>query len=198
MPAELDSMELLSLHIRNTRKAVGLSQKKLAKTLGMSQSTIARLEKDIIRLNPSYKTVYNVLEALQDASLRVDQSKILGKHAHEIMHNDIIFVKPGDTVEKAVKLMKDNDFAQIPVLNSQYGVLGTVTEKTLLKIVTESPETISTKKVGEILEPSLPQIDGGTAVAKIRPIMETFGAALVMNKGRVVGIITIYDIMKLL
>lgn len=198
MPTELDSLDSLSLRIKNTRKAVGLSQKGLAKLLGMSQSTIARLESDIVSLNPSYRTVYNVMEALHDASLGHGQSKILGKQSKEIMHSNIIYVRPEDSIEKAVRIMKENDFTQLPVLNHQRGVLGTVNEKRLLKTATESPEMISRKKVKEILDPALPQVDEETEVARIRPILENFGAVLVMQGSKAVGIITIYDIMKLL
>lgn len=197
MPSELDSLESVSLRIKNTRKAIGVSQKRLAIMLGMSQSTIARLESDIKRLNPSYRTVYNVIEALQSASAENGQSKILGKPSKAIMHSNIIYVRPDDTIEKAVRIMKENDFTQLPVLNSRRGVVGTVNEKRLLKMATESPEMIPRRRVREILDPSLPQVDEETQVAKIRPILENFGAVLVMQGSRAVGIITIYDILKL-
>lgn len=197
MPAELESLTSISLRIKNTRKAMDISQKRLAKLLGMSQSTIARLETDIVRLNPSYRTVYNVLEALQNSSSASEQSKILAKSSREIMHRNIAYVKPDDTIEKAITMMKDNDFTQIPVLNNKRGVVGTVTEKRLLKTATESPEGIAKTKVRQILDPSLPQVDEETPVAKIRPILENFGAVLVMDGSKAVGIITIYDILKL-
>lgn len=195
---ELDSLTSVSLKIKNTRKAIGISQKKLAKMLGMSQSTIARLESDIERLNPSYRTVYNVMDALQDAKTESVQWSILGKPSKSIMHRNIVYVKPEDTIEKAIRIMKENDFTQIPVLNSRRGVVGTVNEKRLLKMATESPETIAKTKVSQILDAALPQVDEETEAAKIRPILENFGAVLVMNGSRAVGIITIYDIVKLL
>jgi predicted transcriptional regulator len=198
MPSELDSLSSVSLRIKNTRKAIGISQKALAKTLGMSQSTIARLETDIVKLNPSYRTVYNVLDALQDVTLTAAQPKVLTKPLRLIMHSNIIYVKPEDTIEKAVKIMKEHDFTQLPVLNSRRGVVGTVNEKRLLKIATESPETVSKTRVRDILDAALPQVDKEIEVSKIRPILENFGAVLVMDGSRAVGIITIYDIFKLL
>lgn len=195
---ELEPLNAVSLRVKNTRKAVGISQKKLASMLGMSQSTIARLESDIERLNPSYRTVFNVMDALQDAAMRTEKSKILGKLSSAIMHRHIIYVKPGDTVEKAVKIMKENDFTQLPVLNSRRGVVGTINEKRLLKITADSQKDIADIKVNEIIDPALPQVDQDTEVAKIRPILENFGAVLVMDGSQAVGIITIYDILKLL
>ncbi|HUB92470.1 MAG TPA: CBS domain-containing protein [Candidatus Saccharimonadales bacterium] len=198
MPKELESLTSVSLRIKNTRKALGISQKKLAKALGMSQSTIARLESDIVRLNPSYRTVFNVLDALQDSKTEGEEQSILNKPSKEIMHKNIIYVRPEDTVEKALRIIKEHDFTQIPVLNSRRGVVGTVNEKRLLKNATESPETMARTRVSQILDPALPQVDEETEVAKIRPILENFGAVLVMNGSRAVGIITIYDIMRLL
>jgi predicted transcriptional regulator len=195
---ELDSLTSVSLRIKNTRKAIGISQKRLAGMLGMSQSTIARLESDIDRLNPSYRTVFKVMDALQDANLKGEHSKILGKPSKEIMHRNIVYVRPQDTIEKAIRIMKGNDFTQIPVLNSRRGVVGTVNEKRLLKMATESPEAIARTKVNQILDPALPQVDEDTEVAKIRPILENFGAVLVMDGSRAVGIITIYDILKMI
>lgn len=198
MPAELDSLTSLSIRIKNTRKAKGLSQKALAKLLGMSQSTIARLETDIDSLNPSYRTVYNVLDALQSATIAGEQSKILGKPSKEIMHRNILYVRPEDTLDKAIRIMKGNDFTQLPVLNNRRGVVGTINEKRLLKIATESQGSISRTRVRDILDPALPQVDENTEVAKIRPILENFGAVLVMDGSKAVGIITIYDILKLM
>lgn len=195
---ELEPLNAVSLKVKNTRKALGISQKKLSKMLGMSQSTIARLESDIIRLNPSYRTVYNVMDALNSSTKEEEQSKILSKPLSEIMHRKIVYVRPEDTVEKAVRLMKENDFTQLPVLNSRRGVVGTVNEKRLLKIATESPDSITRTRVEGILDPALPQVDENTEASKIRPILENFGAVLVMNGSKAVGIVTIYDIMKLL
>ncbi len=195
--AGLEPLTSVSLRIKKTRRAIDISQKKLAKMLGMSQSTIARLESDIVRLNPSYKTVYNVLDALESASPEIGQSNILSKPSKAIMHSRIVYVRPEDTVEKAIKIIRGNDFTHLPVLNSRHSVLGTVNEKRLLQVAAESPEAVSRIRVREILDPALPGVDEETEVAKIRPILESFGAVLVMKKSKVTGIITIYDILKL-
>ncbi len=197
MASAIDSLQSTSLKIRNTRKGLGISQKELADRLGLSQSTIARLESDIEDLNPSYKNVYAVVSALEATAARNSNSRILEKTAADIMHRKIVYVTPDDTIGRAVKIIKDYDFPQIPVLNRKLEEVGTVRQKRLLSIATDYPEKISTTKIRDIIEPSLPQVSKYTEVSKIKLMLDNFDAVLVMDKGKVVGIITIYDILKM-
>ncbi len=195
---DLEPLVSMSLKIKNTRKAVGLSQKKLSKLAGMSQSTVARLESDIVRLNPSYETVFRIMESLYDFQVSEKNAGMINKPIKSIMQSRFIHVSPRDSVEKAVTLMKENDFTQLPVLNNSNSVVGTINEKRLLKLATESPVHPSRMKVSEILDPALPGFDEKTEILRIRSILENFGAVLVLREGKAVGIITIYDILKFL
>lgn len=194
----VEPLSSVSLKIKKTRKTVGISQKRLSKLAGMSQSTIARIESDIESLNPSYKTIYLVIDALQSAMISDENSKILAKTSKDIMHKHPLYVKPDDTIEKALGIIKNYDFPQLPVLNERMGVVGTVSQKKLLTLATESPEAVSKTKVKELLEAALPQVDKNTEVSRLKPILENFDAVLVMDGSKAVGIITIYDILKLL
>jgi predicted transcriptional regulator len=42
----------------------------------------------------------------------------------------------------------------------------------------------------------LPQIDKETEIIKIKPILENWDALLVVEGGKAIGIVTIYDILK--
>ena len=64
----LDSIDSISSKIRSARIMLGISQARLAKEANVSQSTIARLEKECIKLNPSYSMVYNIVNALNRIS----------------------------------------------------------------------------------------------------------------------------------
>lgn len=164
----------------------------------MSQSTVARLESDIVRLNPSYETVFRIMESLYDFQVSEKNAGMINKPIKSIMQSRFIHVSPRDSVEKAVTLMKENDFTQLPVLNNSNSVVGTINEKRLLKLATESPVHPSRMKVSEILDPALPGFDEKTEILRIRSILENFGAVLVLREGKAVGIITIYDILKFL
>ncbi len=195
MDISMKSPDEVSAALRDARKAMGVSQKKLAKMCGLSQSTIARLETDITRLNPSYQTVFQVMDAL--AGFRGAHGEdLLSRKAGEIMHRRIIYVGPEDTLASAIEAFKDYDFPQLPVLDSDRHALGTVYQKDMLGIATQAPDMIHRRLVGSVMKGALPQIDRGTAITGLKPILENTGAVLVVHNGRAVGIITIYDILK--
>ncbi len=194
---ELETLDAVSIRIRRLRKVIGISQKKLAKLCGMSQSTVARLESDIRSLNPSYETVFRVLDALAACQSALVPEYMANKKAEDIMHKKIVYVGPSDTIERAIELIKDYDFPQIPVLTRTGSVIGAVTQKRLLTIATEKPAEISRVRVGEVAGTSLPQIDKETPISKLKPMLENFDAILVTEDGKAVGIITIYNILKL-
>ncbi len=194
MPIVLDSPESISIRIRKTRKAVGISQRKLAMVSGVSQSTIARIEKDIQRLDPNYSTIFNIVETLSRFE-REGSPDFMGKKAEDIMKRAVVAVRPGDSVRKAISIMKDYDFPQLPVIENGRSV-GTISQKGLFGIVLNGPKAASKMRIRDILEMAMPQVDANTEVSKLKQVLENFDAALVVKRGRVAGIITIYDILK--
>lgn len=195
---EIETLESVSLKIKNTRKSLNISQKKLAKFVGISQSTVARLESDIKRMNPSYNMVYNVLDSMGQLARTGRSSEILNKEAHELMHRHIYSIKKTQRLKEAIKIMKNNDFSQLPVLNGDGTVVGTVHQKRLLNIATQDLLLVEKMRVSEVLDPSLPQVDMNTPVSKLKPILQNWDAVLVIEKGKLVGIITIYDLFRIL
>ncbi len=196
MPFELESLEQISLRIRATRKAANVSQQRLAKMCGLSQSTIARVEKDVKELNPSYSTIFNIIYSLGSISKRAGSEAILSKKAYEIMHKQIVSIKPNSTISEAIALFKDYDFQQLPVLDSGKRIIGTVYKKDLLTIATQSPDLVTKRIVASVMKAPLPQIDRDTEIIKIKPILENWDAIIVVKNGKAIGIVTIYDILK--
>ncbi len=196
IPVEVESLEQVSLKIRAMRKSSKISQEKLAKLCGLSQSTIARIEKDITRMNPSYSTIYTIISTLNAVNIRSGSEVILRKRAFEIMHRNIVFVKPSNTIQEAIDIFKDYDFQQLPVLDSQKRVVGTIYQKDLLSVATLTPDLVRKKVVASAMKAPLPQIDEDTEILKIKPLLENWDAIMVVENGRAIGIVTIYDILK--
>ncbi len=196
MAIALDSPESLAIKVKKTRRAVGISQRKLAMLSGVSQSTVARIENDIEKLNPSYATIFNVMDTLE----RFEENgsvEFMAKKARDIMQREIVAVKPGDTAKKAIGIIKNYDFPQLPVLKGGRAV-GTVSQKRLFGIATEGQKAASKIHVKDILEMAMPQVDADTELSKLKRILESFDAVLVVEKDRVAGIITIYDILRVI
>ena len=187
----LDDIDTISSKIRSARMMLGISQARLAKEANVSQSTIARLEKECRKLNPSYAMVYNIVNALNRFGL--GEQTIDRVEVKDLMHPRLIFVKQNDSIKKAIMMMKDNDYSQIPVMEDGK-VVGTVYQKNLIGFAS-NPKRANIK-VKEVMDVPLPEIDENTKIGMIKSILENWGAAIVKRKDKAVGIFTIYDLFK--
>lgn len=194
---EIESLEAVSIKIRNLRKSAGISQQALAKRVGISQSAVARLESDIDGINPSYALVFRVVEELNRLEME-EGSAGLHRTAESIMHRRIIAARPKDSVAKAIKLFKYYDFPQLPVIDKDGYVVGALYQQEVLEIASRDPSRIGKILVEEVADTALPQVSKDTQISKIKPILENWGAVIVMDRGHAVGIITSYDVLKLL
>ena len=187
----LDPIDSISSKIRSARIMLGISQARLAKEANVSQSTIARLEKECRKLNPSYSMVYNIVNALNRISSgeqTIDRTEV-----KDLMHAQLIYVKPTDSIKKAIMIMKENDYSQIPVMENGK-VLGTVYQKDLISFASNPKK--ANIKVKEVMGVPLPEIDENAKIGMIKSILESWGAAIVKRKDKTVGIFTIYDLFR--
>jgi len=187
----LDDIDTISSKIRSVRMMLGISQARLAKEANVSQSTIARLEKECRKLNPSYSMVYSIVNALNKISSSEQTIDQVG--VKDLMHSRLIFVKPTDSIKKAIMIMKENDYSQIPVMENGK-VLGTVYQKDLIGFA--SNPTKANIKVREVMGVPLPEIDENAKIGMIKSVLESWGAVVVKRKDKAVGIFTIYDLFK--
>jgi len=185
-------MEEIS-EIKYRRMELGMTQEQLAKESGVSQSLIARIERGDI--DPRYskiKAVFDTLKKLREK----DKEEI---RAGDIMASDIIGVSRLDTVEHAAKIMKKHKISQLPVM-AKDKVVGCISEKTIIDrvVVGENLHELSGKKVGEVMDPSIPIIDKKAPLSLISVLLEHSPAVIVMDEGEVKGIITKADLLKFL
>ncbi len=193
----IESLKSITERIRRTRDTLGISQKKLAKLVGLSQSEIARIERDPEKLNPGYATVAAIADALDSYSAGYVGTDTLSRPVSDIMHRKVVYVRPKDRIEIAIELMKSRDFSQLPVLNNRKASIGTVYQKKILFMAAESYGGRKGMLVEDIMDGALPQVDEETQIKKIKPILENFDALLVSDNNRIVGIVTVYDFLRL-
>ncbi len=176
--------------IKKLRKALGLSQRDLAKLSGLSQSYIAKVEQG--HIDPSYSNVQKIFKALENIrSINV-------KVAAEIMTRDLKYVLVGSKVLDAIKMMQDNSISQVPVLTEDGKVVGIISESSLVQHMVKGKDIkkIQESKVEEFMDPPYPIVDESTPVNLIMSILSFYNAVLVSHKGKVIGIITRSDILK--
>lgn len=175
--------------IRRLRKKAGLSQRELARRAGVSQALIARLERGTI--NPRMSTLRKILDAINESL----KERVTAK---TVMHTPVITLHPDDNVCRAVKLMDHYGISQIPVIDYEGRLLGTIYETSLLKLLahSESPNPCETK-ISEVMEDPLPVVSPSTSVSTIIALLTEHPALLVIEKGIIQGIITKIDIIRM-
>ena len=177
--------------VAKKRKIMGLTQQKLARLAGVSQSLIAKLESQ--KIDPSYikvKAIFDVLERLQtETEVRVDK----------VLHNKVVGIQKSDSVSKAVQMMADYGYSQLPVFDGEHAV-GSISEKTIIVKVSAGKDLsqVSKLSVGDIMEEAFPQVGKDTPLPLISSLLQVYSAVLISAKGKVVGIVTKADLLKML
>ena len=110
--------------IREKRKKVGINQKQLSEISKISQSTIAKIETGNIK--PSYEIVKNIFLALE----KIENKNI--KKCKDIMTKKVISINANEKIISASKLMKKYSISQIPVIDDNNRIVGTINESNIL------------------------------------------------------------------
>jgi predicted transcriptional regulator len=172
-----DDLKELRLKSRKT-------QAELAAEIGVSQSYIARLERG--SLDPKLSLVKKIVDILTRKS---------GKVCSEIMTTNPVTIDARDVVSTAVTLMQENNYSQLPVLRGTQ-MVGIITEWDIIQNLQHDLHEIS---VQAIMSPSgALMVNETTSVDIIIPLFENYQAVLVQAQGRIQGIITRSDLLKLI
>lgn len=179
--------------LRKMRKNLGISQKELAKVSGVSQSYIARLEKGSI--NPTYDKVRRIFDYLNKSGQKAGAIDIT---AETIMTKDVVTCYQNESIISALNKMREKGFSQLPVINQDGKVIGTVTESNIndLLIKGASIESLKGFVIRKVMGVILPQVDKSSPISMIYPILKFSNAVLIVNSGELKGIITKADILK--
>lgn len=177
--------------IARKRRMLGLTQKQLAKLAGVSQSLIAKLEANKIR--PAYDKVKAIFDALEELETGTEL------RAADVLHNKVIGIQKNESISKAVKLMVDYGYSQLPVFDGEQ-VVGSISEKAMLEKVSSGKDFVQTSQlpVEKVMEENFPQIGKAAPLKLVSNLLEVYPAVLVSEKGKVVGIITKADLLKVL
>jgi predicted transcriptional regulator len=175
--------------IGRRRRLLSLSQKELGRLSGVSQSMIAKIESG--RISPTYqktKAIFDKLESLE----RRNQLK-----AKDISHGKIVSVQAHDPVSKGVRVMRETGFSQLPVFNGGQAV-GSLTEKVILQrlMSTPTPDELSKQLIEQIMDEAFPTVNEETPLSMVSALLQYEPAVLVAKKGRIFGIITKADLLK--
>ena len=177
--------------VSKKRKTLGLTQQKLAMLAGVSQSLIAKLESQ--KIDPSYTKVKAIFDALEKLQTETEV------RAEEVLHSKVISIQKNDTVSKAVQMMAEHGYSQLPVFEGEHPV-GSISEKTIIAKVSAGKDLnqISNLPVDEVMEDAFPQVGEDAPLPLISSLLQVYPAVLISAKGKVVGIVTKADLLKML
>ncbi len=179
-----ESMRDLS-SIARERRALGLSQRELARMAGVSQSLISKVERG--QIVPSYEVAVRIFEALEVARRRRGCTK-----AAEVMSSPVVRISPADTVGRAIEIMEERGISQLPVMVGER-VLGSVTEDGLIRRLSSiSPGS----RVEEVMDEAFPILPSDASLSLLREMLLLYPAILVQERGRIAGIVTKSDLLK--
>ncbi len=168
-----------------------MTQKKLARLAGVSQSLIAKLESG--KIDSSYTKVKAIFDALNQLEVKRDV------RVREILHSEVVGVQKDELVSRAVRLMWDHNYSQLPVFDGER-VVGSVSEKTILSQILSGKDLtqLSELPIQKIMEEAFPQVGEDAPLSLISSLLQVYPAVLVTRKGKVVGIVTKADLLKML
>ena len=179
--------------IRKRRKALDITQNELSQMSGVSQSTIAKIENG--RISASYDTVVTLFETLDE----MKQSGGRDMTAEDVCSKKVKTIQVDASVHEASKLMRDSGFSPLPVLDGDLPV-GSISERSIFEMLRQgyTMDQMRNMVVSKIMAESFPVVSDVTPITSVTSLMSDSNAVLVSRKGKIVGMITNADMLKLL
>lgn len=179
--------------IKRIRKSLDITQMELAEASGVSQSTIAKIERG--RMSASYETVVRLFETLD--VMRGEVRKDLT--AANVASEKVVTIQSTDRVHQASDLMRATGFSQLPVLKGDVPV-GSISERLIFDLLRQGStmDQVGQTVISKVMDESYPVVADSTPMSSVTSLMGTSGAVLVSRKGKIVGMITSADILKLI
>lgn len=183
----------LASDIRKVRKSLDITQAQLASASGISQSTIAKIERN--NISASYSTIVKLFETLDEMC----QNDTKNLTAADVAAKGVVTIQCTDKVKAASDLMRTTGFSQIPVLKGDVSV-GSISERSILDLIRQGKtmEELGETTVARVMDESFPTVSESTPMTAITSMMSNSNAVLVARKGKIIGMITNADMLKLI
>jgi predicted transcriptional regulator len=179
--------------IKKLRKGLDITQAELASMSGVSQSTIAKMERGAIK--GSYDSVTKIFDVLDQEIERRKQ----GLKAKDVMTSKVISIQMDDSVRQASDIMRQSGYSQLPVFEGKQHV-GSLSEYDILSILRDGQrmDDLGHMQVSAVMADPYPIVNEDTPAEALTSLLSSTDAVLVSKKGSVVGILTRSDVLKLI
>ncbi len=175
--------------LKKLRLELRLTQQELAIRAGVSQPLIARIESGDV--DPRLSTLRKIFNAF-------DQARKEHIVVRDIMHSPIIHTSSGDSIEEAAMIMEEHGVSQMPVIDNGVPVGSLSTDQIVSSMTDQDLKKVSHFLVKDVMGDSFPTVSPTTDANTVSRILEKNPAVLVVEKGKVTGVVTKHDVMKML
>jgi len=169
-------------YIRHLREEHNYSQQELARLAGVSQAHVARIESG--KVDPRLSTVNRIMDVL----IRSREKPTCGS----IMKHNIKSASPSDHLLKLITTMKRLGISQVPVFSNGRNI-GSIREST---IIHNAHRNLKHTQVQDIIDEPFPVVNASDSTEVLIGLLDYHPAILVSDKGRIKGIITKSDLLK--
>lgn len=179
--------------IRLLRRQLGVTQQELAKRAGVSQSLIAKIERNLVQ--PGYENVKRILEVLEHERARRQPERTVGQCASK----HLVWVDAHLSVKEAGATMRKHGYSQLPVRKGEKFV-GSLSDRRLSELLSASdrPDEVARRRVEDVMEEPFPILPDGTPLQAAAALLRFTSAVLVSRNGEHVGVLTKSDLLKVL
>ncbi len=174
--------------LKKLRLQLGVTQAKLARDAGVSQSLIAKIEAGTV--DPAFSSLKAISGALRSYRATVERK------AADVMSSPVVSVKATSTLSDCVAMMKKHGISQMPVLEGERSV-GAVTENSILGLLAQSgdPAKVLSQPVRKFMGPALPVVNRDTPTGALLSLFSYVPAVLVSSGARIEGVIAKIDLL---
>ena len=118
--------------------------------------------------------------------------------AIEVASRNVVSVQSTDSIHRASEVMKETGYSQLPVLMGEVPV-GSISERDILDMLRQnySMEQMKTTPVLKVMNESFPIVSDTTPVSAVTSLMSSSNAVILTRKGKMAGVITNADLLKL-
>ncbi len=177
--------------IKQVRKRLGITQKKLAEMAQVSTSMINQIESG--RSKPGYETAKRIFDSMAALEGRSSAHK-----AGDFCSKSIIKLGPSSTLHHAITQLQRHSISQIPVFDKKTPV-GVITEDGIVSYLARpGKEGLERTRLEHAMEPAPPIVDYDTPAGALVTLIRFTKCILVSRNSKIVGIITASDTLRMI
>jgi predicted transcriptional regulator len=166
--------------IKKLRLKAGMSQTALAQKAGISQAHIAKIESG--KVDPRFSTMERIFRCLKEEQ-KDHCSKYMTPHIHG--------VQATDNAAEAGRMMREKEISQVAVFKGE-SIIGLITEEDLLRF----KGNLKGCRAEDVMGEAPPTVSKLTSSDTVRDLLLEFPAVIVVDRDKMVGIITKSDLIK--